>query len=79
MKYQLEFENYQKERKIKGIFETEENACAAMAKELFKKGIKPYYYRSWEIDGVTHIDYGSHSEFYLITKIEDNNKRSEIE
>ena len=69
MKYKLEFENFQRKRKIKGIFETPEEANKAMVSDLHRKGIRPYYYRQWETDGVTHIDYGSHSEFYLITKI----------
>ena len=33
-----------------------------------KLNINPYYYSTYEKDGTTHIDYGSHYNFFLIEK-----------
>lgn len=71
MKYKLTNGISDFERYI-GIYSSQEEANAAMVQELHSKGIKPYYYRSWESKpGKVVVDYGSHSNFYYITLIEN--------
>lgn len=66
MAFILEFGNESRTR-VLGTFDTEKDARAAMVQDLLSKGIKPYYYRSWQRDDVTEwIDYGSHHSFYYI-------------
>lgn len=69
MRYILAFGESHKRPEILGIFDTEQEANAAMVKALADKGIHPYYYRCWNIDEYTEcIDYGSHSHFYYKIK-----------
>jgi len=71
MKYKLTNGGCNLERYI-GIYSSQEEADAAMVQELHSKGIKPYYYRTWESEpGKVTVDYGSHSNFYYITLIEN--------
>lgn len=75
--YRVEFIDKWGDHRLVGRYSTEQDARAAMVKELHSKGIKPYYYRSWTSpeaeDGeeVTTIDFGSHSEFYKVYKEEE--------
>ena len=66
--YRLEFENEDGQRIIICKSATEQDARAAMVKELHLRGIKPYYYRSWGDEKEITIDYGSHSCFYHIIR-----------
>ena len=61
---------YTKEKELKGQFSTDQEARAAMVKELDGKGIKPYYYRMWsQEENETMVDFGSHSQFYIIKEV----------
>ena len=66
MNFILEFDDGIEVKNI-GEFKTDKEARAAMVQDLSSKGIKPYYYRSWQRDDATEcIDYGSHYSFYYI-------------
>lgn len=50
------------------VYETgnEGEAFAWVADDIDKHQWKSYYQRFWKVDGVWHIDYGSHTHFYFI-------------
>lgn len=45
----------------------------ANARKPANKAFKCYYIRTWEEDGATKIDVGSHSEFFIFRNLLDNN------
>ena len=62
---------YTKEKELRGQYSTDQEARAAMVKELDDKGIKPYYYRMWgQEENETMVDFGSHSQFYIIKEVQ---------
>ena len=72
--YVLDFEDKNGNVYIKGTFDTFQSANKYILEDLHSRGIHPYYFRQWEKDNVITIDFGSHSEFYHITKTTDNPK-----
>ena len=55
-----------------------EDAQIIMSEDLRKRGIKPYYIRSWGDENKTILDYGSHTCFYEFHYIhEDENECQE--
>ena len=72
--YELYFRNNKDKDEFKCRTSTRQEAMKFMVEDLKLKGIKPYYYRTWEDgEGVEMIDYGSHTTFYKIRKVEINN------
>ena len=66
--YSLYFEDAYGKLHFLSKSEEKKDLMKVMHEELDKKGIKPYYIRSWEQDGVLILDYGSHSRFYRIVE-----------
>ena len=47
--------------------------CKKMYEYLNKINFKSYYQRIWEVDGYMYIDYGNHTNYFIIdNKIKDN-------
>ena len=69
--YELYFKNiYSGDKSLIGTYLSEQDARTMMVKEITKKGFKPYYYRMWEQEeNETMVDFGSHSQFYIIKKV----------
>ena len=66
--YSLYFEDAYGKLHFLSKSEEKKDLMKVMNEELDKRGIKPYYIRCWEQDGVLTLDYGSHSSFYKIFK-----------
>ena len=72
--YELYFRNNKGEDEFRCRTTTRQESMKFMIEELRLRGIKPYYCRTWEdCEGADMIDYGSHSSFYRIRKVEINN------
>lgn len=71
MIYRLVFENQYGNHIEIGRYSSKQEANAVMVKELTRKGVKPYYYRCWKEDNVTHIDYGSYVSFFHMYEEEE--------
>lgn len=70
--YEVRVENPEVEFVV-SIVETKEDAMSLISRCLKNRGIAPIYYRSWDTDdGKTKVDYGSHTEFFCIKKVEEN-------
>lgn len=55
-----------------GTMRTYELCVEAYLEDLKKRGVKSYYARQWlDENGVTFIDYGSHTHLFKIIKISD--------
>ncbi len=71
--YEVRVENPEVEFVVSTV-ETKKDAMALISRCLKNRGISPIYYRSWSIDDgkTTKVDYGSHTEFFCIKKVEEN-------
>ncbi len=71
--YEVKVKNPETEFVISTV-ETRKDAMALISRSLKNRGITPLYYRSWSTDdGKTiKIDYGSHTEFFILKKIKEN-------
>jgi len=63
---ELKFLNSNGEEKLLGSFNSKEECLQAVNKFLEDHNYKSYYTRSWVQNGVTWLDVGSWSEFFLI-------------
>jgi hypothetical protein len=63
---ELKFLNFKGEERLLGSFNSEKECLQAVNKFLEDHNYKSYYTRSWVQDGVTWLDVGSWSEFFLI-------------
>ncbi len=59
---------------VVSIVKIRKDAMALISRNLKNCGVTPPYYRSWsKDDGKTiNIDYGSHSDFFILKKIKEN-------
>lgn len=71
MRYELYFKNiYDGRQTLIGSYLSDKEARAVMVKEIKSKGFAPYYYRMWEQEeNETMVDFGSHSCFYIIKRV----------
>lgn len=56
-----------------GLFKSVDQAIESIFLWWNLNDFEPLYIRQWKKDDVTNIDYGSHTQFYLITKIDRDN------
>lgn len=62
------YDNYDKEY---GIYESLDKAYFCISMRLKEIGFKSYYYRETSLeDNIIWIDYGSHTHFFYIKKID---------
>ncbi len=66
--YEVRVKNPEVEFVISTV-ETHKNAMTLISRCLKNRGITPLYYRIWSTDDkITKVDYGSHTEYFYITK-----------
>lgn len=56
-----------------GLFKSVNQAIESIFLWWYLNNFEPFYIRQWTKGNVTTIDYGSHTQFYLITKINQEN------
>lgn len=58
---------------VVGMVKTHKEAMKLISRVLKNRKITPFYYRIWSEDnGKTEkVDYGSHTEFFFIKKVEE--------
>lgn len=62
-----------------GIYSSEEDALQAVYNWWELNDFKPHYIRTWNKDGVLTVDYGFHTYFYKITRIDKHNFNKIVE
>ena len=71
--YCLQWQNAGVETKNHGLYTSKEEAFNSILAWWRLNEFDPGYWRAWEKDGVTTIDYGLHYAFYRITKVNKEN------
>ncbi len=71
--YEVRVKNPEVEFVISTV-ETKKDAMALISRCLKNRGVAPLCYCAWSTDDgkTTKVDYGSHTEFFCIKKVEEN-------
>lgn len=67
--YMVYWEGASGERTPHGTYSTSDKAFESILEWWEKNDFEPPYIRSWKIDNIEYIDYGSHACFYLIKEV----------